>query len=669
MNEGPAIFPYIEAVARNLGWLTEAEQLALRSKRVAIAGLGGVGGAHLLTLVRLGVQRFHIADLDHFEAANINRQAGARWTTLGAPKVEVMAADARAINPDCDIRVFAEGIRPENLDEFLEGVDLFVDGFDFFEIAMRAETFARCREKGIPAITAAPIGMGTAYLVFTPDGMSFQDYFRLDGLGTYEQYASFLLGLTPRGLHRAYLVDPAQLNLAEKRGPSTIMGCNLAAGVVGCEALKLLLGRGPVYPAPYYAQFDAYRGRLVRGKLRFGNAGPLQRVKVALAHRAGRGAEARTASDVPEVRAPTSEIEAILDLGRWAPSGDNVQPWRFRVLDDNRVDIDVLGGTGNSNIYEFDSGRPTWISVGCLLETLRVAASAYGRGLAWERAGERITVTFMKDPGVEEDPNLGVVTERSVDRRPYRPTRLGAATKHALEAAVGPEHRVVWYESLAARWRMARLSARATDIRLRLPECYEVHRTILDWDRALSPDRIPAAATGLDALTRKVMRWALEDWGRASWMNAMPGSLLPVHLQLDWLPGLLCGAHFAVVRREPAADGRLAALDTGMALQRFWLTACRHGLAVQPSFAVQCFAYHGADLPSRQVSSRSQAKRLRRDFEGTLGLPAMAMMAVGRIGDRRKALGSRSLRRPLSDLLSSLQRNACLDALNRGCST
>ena len=47
-------FSYDEAFSRNIGWVTEAEQQALRGKRVAIAGLGGVGGVHFLTLARLG---------------------------------------------------------------------------------------------------------------------------------------------------------------------------------------------------------------------------------------------------------------------------------------------------------------------------------------------------------------------------------------------------------------------------------------------------------------------------------------------------------------------------------------------------------------------------------------------------------------------------------------
>ena len=61
----------------------------------------------------------------------------------------------------------------------------------------------------------------------------------------------------PKGLHRAYLVDPTRLNLIEKRGPSSAAAVQLCAGVVGGEAIKILLGRGRVCAAPYYHHFDA----------------------------------------------------------------------------------------------------------------------------------------------------------------------------------------------------------------------------------------------------------------------------------------------------------------------------------------------------------------------------------------------------------------------------
>src|SRR4051812_13073560 len=145
-------FSYEEAFDRNIGWVTEWEQQALRGKRVAIAGMGGVGGIHLLTLARLGIGAFNLSDFDTFDIANFNRQAGAFMETVGRKKLDVMAEMALGINPELDISRFPEGVSPENVDEFLRDVDLFVDGVDFFVLDVRRKIFARCAELGIPAI-------------------------------------------------------------------------------------------------------------------------------------------------------------------------------------------------------------------------------------------------------------------------------------------------------------------------------------------------------------------------------------------------------------------------------------------------------------------------------------------------------------------------------------
>lgn len=278
-------FDYDAAFSRNLGWVTEAEQQRLRGKRVAIAGMGGVGGGHLLTLARLGVGAFHIADFDRFDIVNFNRQAGALVSTLGQPKVDTLAAMARDINPQLEIRGFGQGVSGDNLDEFLRGVDLYVDALDFFAFDARRATFAACRRLGIPAVTAAPLGMGVAVLVFLPGRMSFEEYFRLEGCDEEEMGLRFLLGLSPTMLQRGYLVDGSRVNLQERRGPSTIAACQLCAGATAAEALKILLGRGGVACAPHGWQFDAYRTRLVRTWRPGGNRNPLQRIALWVARR------------------------------------------------------------------------------------------------------------------------------------------------------------------------------------------------------------------------------------------------------------------------------------------------------------------------------------------------------------------------------------------------
>ncbi len=275
-------FDYARAFSRNIGWLTTEEQARIRGSRIAVAGLGGVGGAHVLTLARLGVGRFHVADFDRFEVHNFNRQAGAFMSTLDRPKADVIAGVTRGVNPEAEIQVFGEGVNVANVDAFLEGVDVYVDGIDFFAMEARRLLFSACHRKGIPALTAAPLGMGAAFLRFDPSGMSFEDYFRLEGVPEKELYARFIAGLSPAMLSRSYLQVDSAVNFAEKRGPSTIMACDLCAGIMGTEVLKQLLGRGPMRAAPWGMQFDAYRQKFVHTWRPGGNANPLQKLLIAM---------------------------------------------------------------------------------------------------------------------------------------------------------------------------------------------------------------------------------------------------------------------------------------------------------------------------------------------------------------------------------------------------
>ena len=278
-------FSYDEAFARNLGWVTEAEQQRLKASRVCIAGLGGVGGVHLLTLARLGVGAFSVADFDTFALANFNRQVGATVTTLGRPKSEVMVAMALDINPGLDIRVFGNGLNEGNLDAFLADGDVYLDGLDFFALDIRRHVFALCHATGIPAVTVAPLGLGAALLNFVPGGMSFEAYFRLEGHTADEQALRFLVGLSPAMLQMSYLVDPSRVDLAKRRGPSTNIATQLCSGIAAAQVLKLILQRGTVLAAPHGLHFDAFRNRLKHTWRPGGNSNPVQRLMLAVARR------------------------------------------------------------------------------------------------------------------------------------------------------------------------------------------------------------------------------------------------------------------------------------------------------------------------------------------------------------------------------------------------
>ena len=612
-------FPYDLAFDRNLGWITDWEQLALRSKRVAIAGMGGVGGVHLLTLARLGVGAFNIADFDTFEFANFNRQIGAMISTLGQPKVDTLARMACDINPELSLRQFPEGVKPDGVDDFLNGVDLFIDGLDFFEIPIRRAIFARCHALGIPAITAAPIGAGTGYLVFHPRGMTFDQYFQMEGRPPEEQFLRFLIGMVPKGLHRRYLVDPARINLAARKGPSTSAAVQLCAGVTAAAALKLLLNRPGVKAAPWHHHFDAMLDRMAVTWLPFGLGGPIQLAKLAMAQRGIRKARARGGAvppaDPPEIgRTVTAEI---LNLARWAPSGDNAQPWRFALVEDDTIVVRLRHEP--SSPYEYNSGEPTLLSAGALLESIRIAASGWGRSVAWEDISPAEIRVRLAEAGVEADPLLKMLPLRSVDRGPYRARRLTPAERTTLEAALGGDLTIRWIENRQQRLAVGRLNARASDIRRRTPEAFPVHQAVIDWDRRLSPTGIPAQAVGLAPAMLPMFRWAMGSWDRMQALNR--GGTFGASVQLDYLPALRSAA-FALFTVPGGTPDTRHILQAGTALQRFWLTATQLGLAMQPTIAPIAFGRYGESGQTFTSDSklRDKARALAHAFRDALGI-------------------------------------------------
>jgi molybdopterin/thiamine biosynthesis adenylyltransferase len=274
-----AIFSWAEAFERNTGLISLEEQRILASSLVVIAGCGGVGGLHAHTCARLGIGRFRIADSDTFSIANINRQIGATIHSIGKNKAEVTADMIRSINPECRVEVLDRNICADNVGAFVQDADLVFDGVDFFALSARRQLFAAAWQAAIPALTAAPLGFSATLHVFANGGMSFDEYFDfVDEQEPFEQLMRFIVGLAPAGLHLPYM-DLSSVNIETGRGPSSILGSQMAASLAGGEALAILLNRRPLLLSPEYLQFDCYRQVLRKRRLRGGNRNWLQRLR------------------------------------------------------------------------------------------------------------------------------------------------------------------------------------------------------------------------------------------------------------------------------------------------------------------------------------------------------------------------------------------------------
>ena len=273
-----AVFRSAEAFERNFGLVSRDEQKRLAGALVSIAGCGGVGGLHAHALARIGIGRFRLTDPDTFSVPNINRQIGATVHTVGENKAVITRQMIQSINPEASVEIAAAAIGASTAEDFVKGADLVIDGIDFFAIGARRELFAAAWRAGIPALTAAPLGFSSTLHIFAPGGMSFDDYFDLhSNQEPLDQLVNFLAGLAPKALHAPYM-DLSSVDTATGRGPSSIIGTQLAASLVAAEAVRILLSRGPSRLAPHYLQIDAYRQCVRKGYLRQGNRSWSQQV-------------------------------------------------------------------------------------------------------------------------------------------------------------------------------------------------------------------------------------------------------------------------------------------------------------------------------------------------------------------------------------------------------
>jgi hypothetical protein len=345
----------------------------------------------------------------------------------------------------------------------------------------------------------------------------------------------------------------------------------------------------------------------------------------------------------------------ILELARWAPSGDNTQPWRFEVIDDHHLVVHAFDTRAHC-VYDLD-GHPSQIAHGALLETLAIAASAHGLRTVIKRRPDapdtrpEYWVELAPDSQLKPDPLLPFVKHRSVQRRTMRTAPLTPSQKKLLQDALGDPYTVRWFEGGEQRWRLAKLMFDNAKLRLILPEAYTVHRDIIEWRARFSEDRVPDQALGLDAVTLKLMRWIMGSWQRVRFFNTWLAGHLTPRIELDLLPGLFCAAHFAILANKAPTtlDDYVAA---GRAVQRFWLTATRLGLQMQPEVTPLIFGRYvreGTEF-SRMPGAADTAAKLGKRFARILpDVPVSQVAFMGRIGNGKVAV-SRSLRRPVESL-------------------
>ncbi|MCB0420577.1 MAG: ThiF family adenylyltransferase [Bdellovibrionales bacterium] len=256
----------------------------LHRLRVGIVGLGAIGGAISKLASMLEIGHYKLADLDSYEIHNRSRQIFAKEATYGHSKVIVVADEIRQVHPKADLILFEQGVSAKNIDRFLDDIDIVIDGIDIFQMNVRRMVFNRAKERNIPVVTVAPLGRTIASALFSPEGMSFDQYFRVnDQTPESELMIRFLVGLAPKLMHRNdYIKEDLRLN--EKKATTDPRSIFVAAAELANWIERIFLeskgNENNPRPIPYTTQVDIRTWSKKTTTLHQGLGSPFQQVKL-----------------------------------------------------------------------------------------------------------------------------------------------------------------------------------------------------------------------------------------------------------------------------------------------------------------------------------------------------------------------------------------------------
>ena len=180
-----------ERYIRNIPAITEEEQKLLKSRRILIAGCGGLGGFLLEYMVRLGVGEITAVDGDCFEASNLNRQLLSSVEALGTPKALAARDRAAAVNPDVRVIPVHALLDEDNAEELVAGRDLVLDALDNVPSRLLLEDV--CEKCCVPLVHGAIQGWNAQVATVLPGSRLLHRLYG-EGSGSFSKSA---LAFTP----------------------------------------------------------------------------------------------------------------------------------------------------------------------------------------------------------------------------------------------------------------------------------------------------------------------------------------------------------------------------------------------------------------------------------------------------------------------------------------
>ena len=566
---------------RNRNKLTRAEQARQRALRIGVVGLSaGHTIAHVLAMEGLAGE-LRLADFDAVELSNLNR-IPASVLDLGVNKAVVAARRIGEIDPYLRLVTVPEGIRPDNLGSFLDGLDLVIEECDSLDVKLLVREAAR--ERRIPV------------LMETSD-RGILDIERFD----LEPDRPIFHGLL-RGLHSS---DLSGLSL-EQKAPYVLR--ILGAGDVSSRGAASLLEVGGTITGWPQLGSEVTLGAATAAAAvrRIGQAGDLPSGRVCfdveealsgiLPVEVDTEAEDDSPVETPDHPLPegADPVDVIVDAARRAPSGGNIQPWRFEA-DEHEIRMYLVPERTTTMDVRH---RGSYVAIGAALFNARVAAASLKSLGPVQLFPEGSPSHHVATLQVGTSTDYEIVSLESCVCTRVSNRRMGDLSPIDDEIlqllARGVEREGAQLRIATARDQidsMAELLGESDRIRFLIPTLHREMVGELRW-----PGR-DSLEEGLDVRTLELSASELPVLELLRRPDVMG------HLA-DWRTGQALGAGTRAIVRSSSALAVVTVpkvdptwyVRGGAAVERFWLTAELHGLAVQPVSPVFLYAVDDKDF-------------------------------------------------------------------------
>ncbi len=589
---GPRSFGTLR-LDRNRNKLTRAEQAQQRRLRIGVVGLSaGHSIAHVLAMEGLAGE-LRVADFDTVELSNLNRIPGS-VLDLGVNKAVVAARRISEIDPYLRILTIPEGITDENLGSFLDGLDLVIEECDSLDMKMRVREAAR--ERRIPVLmeTSDRGVLDVERFDLEPDRPIFHGL--LPGL-----HSSDLVGLSIQQ-KAPYVLRMLGAADVTSRGAASLL--EVGVTVTGWPQLGSEVTLGAATAAAAVRRIGL-SGDLPSGRVRFDVEEILSGIAPLDVLSPLNGDDDDPGYDGEENFAPyggsveplsedADPVDIIVEAARWAPSGGNIQPWRFEA-DANQIRMYLVPERTTMMDVRY---RGSYVAIGAALFNARVAAASLKTLGEYQLFPEGSPSHCVATLSLGESTDFEIASLAPRVRTRVANRQMGDASSIDAEVvkqlSLGVEREGARLRMAVARDRieeMAGLLAESDRIRFLLPT---LHREMVGELRFPGQDSLdegldvrtlelsPPEMAALELLRRPDVMEHLADWRAGQALGARTRALVGSSSAL---------AVVTVPRADPAWYVR-----GGSAVERLWLTAEMHGLAVQPVSPVFLYAVDEKDL-------------------------------------------------------------------------